>query len=75
MRPMLLLRLAGYEDAAIPEDIKMACLNEVVRNYKNRYMSGNWGVTAITSPHGTNTNISEMVLLEDSKMILDSYMY
>ena len=66
---------AGYTEANMPEDIKLACVNEVVRNYKNRFMSGDFGVTAITTPNGTNINLSALPLLEDSKMILDSYMY
>ena len=66
---------AGYTEANMPEDIKLACVNEVVRNYKNRFMSGDFGVTAISTPNGTNINLSALPLLEDSKMILDSYMY
>lgn len=67
--------IAGYTKKNMPEDIKLACITEVVRNYKNRYMSGDFGITAITTPQGTNYNFSALPLLEDTQMILDSYMY
>lgn len=67
--------IAGYTAENMPEDIKLACINEVVRYYKNRYMSSDWGINAITTPQGTNYNFTTTPLLEDTEMILDSYMY
>jgi hypothetical protein len=62
---------AGW--VTIPENIKGACINECVRQYKRRFMSGDWGLQSIGSPEGTNTSINTASLMKDTLDILDSY--
>lgn len=58
---------AGYKD--VPEDIKHACIKEVVRSYDNRQEVG------ITSKSMLDGSVSYLAqgLLEETTMILDKY--
>ena len=62
---------AGW--STIPENLKGACINECVRQYKRRFMSGDWGLQSIGSPEGTNTSLTTAALMSDTVEILNSY--
>jgi hypothetical protein len=62
---------AGW--VTIPENIKGACINECVRQYKRRFMGGDWGLQSIGSPEGTSTSLTTAALMSDTVEILNSY--
>jgi hypothetical protein len=61
---------AGY--STIPEDLKLACIMEVVRIYKNKYMSNNVGITS-TAVEGITTTYDTGAFLPDTMSTLEYY--
>ena len=63
---------AGY--ATIPEDLKLACIKEVLRIYKNDYMSGNIGITK-ANPQGQGMDLQYWTnaFMNDTITTLNNY--